>query len=78
MGELSLEEMSMKSVRGIFFGGFWVEELALDAIEYGDQDKWNEEDALQFKIPTLKNKGKPSVESALPVPLVPMELACCK
>ncbi|GKB67831.1 hypothetical protein Tco_0929243 [Tanacetum coccineum] len=27
MGELSLEEMSMKSVRGIFFVGFWVEEL---------------------------------------------------
>ncbi|GJW30347.1 hypothetical protein Tco_0047222 [Tanacetum coccineum] len=37
MGELSLEEMSMKSVRGIFFGGFWVEELALEAIEYDDQ-----------------------------------------
>ncbi|GKC09954.1 hypothetical protein Tco_1001564, partial [Tanacetum coccineum] len=32
MGELSLEDMSMKSVLGIFFGGFWVEELALDAI----------------------------------------------
>ncbi|GJX48627.1 hypothetical protein Tco_0273817 [Tanacetum coccineum] len=32
MGELSLEEISMKSVRGIFFGGFWVEELALEAI----------------------------------------------
>ncbi|GJY70283.1 hypothetical protein Tco_0473986 [Tanacetum coccineum] len=46
MGELSLEEMSMKSVRGIFFGGFWVEELALDAMEYDDQDKWNEEDDL--------------------------------
>ncbi|GKD30276.1 hypothetical protein Tco_1241054 [Tanacetum coccineum] len=32
MGELSLEEISMKSVRGIFFGGFWVKELALEAI----------------------------------------------
>nr|GEW79048.1 hypothetical protein [Tanacetum cinerariifolium] len=32
MGELSLEEISMKSIRGIFFGGFWVEELALKAI----------------------------------------------
>ncbi|GJV90952.1 hypothetical protein Tco_1538765 [Tanacetum coccineum] len=38
MGELSLEDMSMKSVRGIFFGLFWVEELALDAMEYDDQD----------------------------------------
>ncbi|GJU81168.1 hypothetical protein Tco_1283533 [Tanacetum coccineum] len=47
MGELSLEEMSMKSVRGIFFRGFLVEELALDAMEYDDQDKWNEEDNLQ-------------------------------
>nr|GEW07874.1 hypothetical protein [Tanacetum cinerariifolium] len=41
------KEMSMKSVRGIFFGGFWVEELALDAMEYDDQDKMNEEDDLQ-------------------------------
>ncbi|GKA06278.1 hypothetical protein Tco_0685502 [Tanacetum coccineum] len=32
MGELSLEDMSMKSVLGIFFGGFWVKELALDAM----------------------------------------------
>ncbi|GKF21508.1 hypothetical protein Tco_0070146 [Tanacetum coccineum] len=32
MGELSLEEMSMKSVRGIFFGGFWVEGLALETM----------------------------------------------
>ncbi|GKC35471.1 hypothetical protein Tco_1047855, partial [Tanacetum coccineum] len=32
MGEFSLEDMSMKSVLGIFFGGFWVEELALDAM----------------------------------------------
>ncbi|GKC07135.1 hypothetical protein Tco_0998745 [Tanacetum coccineum] len=32
MGELSLEDMSMKSVLGIFFRGFWVEELALDAM----------------------------------------------
>nr|GEX51640.1 hypothetical protein [Tanacetum cinerariifolium] len=32
MGELSLEEMSMKSVCGIFFGEFWVEELALEAM----------------------------------------------
>ncbi|GJW79047.1 hypothetical protein Tco_0140729 [Tanacetum coccineum] len=39
MGELSLEKMSMKSVQGIFFGGFWVENLALDAMEYDDQDK---------------------------------------
>ncbi|GJY92437.1 DEAD-box ATP-dependent RNA helicase 6-like protein, partial [Tanacetum coccineum] len=45
MGELSLEEVSMKSLRGIFFGGFWVEELALEAIEYDDQD---EEDYLQI------------------------------
>ncbi|GJR92031.1 hypothetical protein Tco_0216042 [Tanacetum coccineum] len=37
IGDLSLEETSMKSVRGIFFGGFWVEELALDAMEYDDQ-----------------------------------------
>ncbi|GJS49754.1 hypothetical protein Tco_0599875 [Tanacetum coccineum] len=34
MGEISLEDMSMKLVLGIFFGGFWVEELALDAMEY--------------------------------------------
>nr|GEW68026.1 ribonuclease H-like domain-containing protein [Tanacetum cinerariifolium] len=27
--------------------GFWVEELALDAMEYDDQDKWNVEDDLQ-------------------------------
>ncbi|GJX06922.1 hypothetical protein Tco_0194854 [Tanacetum coccineum] len=45
MGELSLEEMSMKSVRGIFFRGFWVEELALEAMEYDNQD---EEDYLQI------------------------------
>ncbi|GKA63375.1 hypothetical protein Tco_0762981, partial [Tanacetum coccineum] len=32
MGELSLEEMSMKSVRGIFFGGFLVEELVLETM----------------------------------------------
>ncbi|GKB20552.1 hypothetical protein Tco_0854475 [Tanacetum coccineum] len=38
MGELSLEVMSMKSVCGIFFGGLWVEELALDAMVYDDQD----------------------------------------
>ncbi|GJV68160.1 hypothetical protein Tco_1483669 [Tanacetum coccineum] len=25
-------------VRGIFYGGFWVEELALEAMEYDDQD----------------------------------------
>ncbi|GKC28673.1 hypothetical protein Tco_1035967, partial [Tanacetum coccineum] len=31
------DEMSIKSVLGIFLGGFWVEELALEAIEYGDQ-----------------------------------------
>ncbi|GKA29012.1 hypothetical protein Tco_0715257 [Tanacetum coccineum] len=47
MGELSLEEMSMKSVRGIFFGGFWVEELALEAIEYDDQGMGYEEGYLQ-------------------------------
>ncbi|GJZ81682.1 hypothetical protein Tco_0646676 [Tanacetum coccineum] len=33
----SLDEMSMKSVRGIFLRGFWVEELALEAMEYGVQ-----------------------------------------
>nr|GEZ71610.1 hypothetical protein [Tanacetum cinerariifolium] len=33
IGELSLEEISMKSVRGIFIRGFGVEELALEAIE---------------------------------------------
>ncbi|GJZ47992.1 hypothetical protein Tco_0601824 [Tanacetum coccineum] len=33
MGEDSLEDMLIKLVRGIFFGGFWVEELALDAME---------------------------------------------
>ncbi|GJU52904.1 retrovirus-related pol polyprotein from transposon TNT 1-94 [Tanacetum coccineum] len=38
MGELSLEDMSMKSVHGIFFRGFWVEELALEAIEQDDQE----------------------------------------
>ncbi|GJZ34046.1 hypothetical protein Tco_0579482 [Tanacetum coccineum] len=32
MGELSLEEMSTKSVCGIFFGGFLVEELALETM----------------------------------------------
>nr|GEU84035.1 hypothetical protein [Tanacetum cinerariifolium] len=37
MGDDSLDEMSMKSVCGIFLGGFWVEELALEAMEYGDQ-----------------------------------------
>ncbi|GJR03915.1 hypothetical protein Tco_0526899 [Tanacetum coccineum] len=37
--------MSMKSIRGIFFGGFWVEVLALEAIEYEDQD---EKDYLQI------------------------------
>nr|GEU93592.1 hypothetical protein [Tanacetum cinerariifolium] len=38
MVELSLEEISMKSVRGIFFERFWVEELALEAIEeYGQK-----------------------------------------
>ncbi|GKA60102.1 hypothetical protein Tco_0759415 [Tanacetum coccineum] len=47
MGELSLEEMLMKSVRGIFFGGFWVEELALDAMEYDDQGIEYEEGCLQ-------------------------------
>nr|GEX81668.1 hypothetical protein [Tanacetum cinerariifolium] len=50
MGELSLEEMSMKSVRGICFGGFWVKDLALDAMEYDDQDRWNEEDGLQVLV----------------------------
>nr|GEW18740.1 hypothetical protein [Tanacetum cinerariifolium] len=39
MGELSLKEMSMKSVWGIFFRAFWVEELAFDAMEYDDQEK---------------------------------------
>nr|GEU88296.1 hypothetical protein [Tanacetum cinerariifolium] len=38
MGKLLLEEMSMKSVRGIFFGGFWVEEFELEALENDDQD----------------------------------------
>nr|GEX32414.1 hypothetical protein [Tanacetum cinerariifolium] len=33
MGELSLEEISMKSVHGIFFGGFWIEEFALEAMK---------------------------------------------
>ncbi|GJS37555.1 hypothetical protein Tco_0535937 [Tanacetum coccineum] len=47
MGELSLEEMLMKSVRGIFFGGFWVEELALEAIEYDDQGMRYYEGCLQ-------------------------------
>ncbi|GJY80331.1 hypothetical protein Tco_0493082 [Tanacetum coccineum] len=46
MGELSLEETSMKSVRGIFFGGFWVEELALETIEYDDQGMEYEEGCL--------------------------------
>nr|GEV97880.1 RNA-directed DNA polymerase, eukaryota [Tanacetum cinerariifolium] len=32
MGELSLEDTSMKLVLGIFFVGFWVEELAPDAM----------------------------------------------
>ncbi|GJZ75219.1 hypothetical protein Tco_0639684 [Tanacetum coccineum] len=36
MGDLSLEEMSMKSVRGIFFEGFWFEEFALEAMEIND------------------------------------------
>ncbi|GKC44110.1 hypothetical protein Tco_1061832 [Tanacetum coccineum] len=39
MGELLLEEMSMKSVHGIFFGGFWVKELALEAMKYDIQDE---------------------------------------
>ncbi|GJX17461.1 hypothetical protein Tco_0218293 [Tanacetum coccineum] len=38
MGELSLEDMSMKLVLVIFFGGFWVEKLALEAIEQDDQE----------------------------------------
>nr|GEW40265.1 hypothetical protein [Tanacetum cinerariifolium] len=38
MGGDSLEDMSMKSVRGILFGGFWVEELALEAMEEWDQE----------------------------------------
>nr|GEW27388.1 hypothetical protein [Tanacetum cinerariifolium] len=46
MGELSLEDMSMKSVLGIFFRGFWVEELALDAMEYDDQGMKYEEGCL--------------------------------
>ncbi|GKB98192.1 hypothetical protein Tco_0984329 [Tanacetum coccineum] len=33
MGELSLEDISIKLVCGIFFEGFWVEEFALEAIE---------------------------------------------
>ncbi|GJZ92502.1 hypothetical protein Tco_0664567 [Tanacetum coccineum] len=38
MGELSLEEMSMKIDRGSFpFRGIWVEELALEAMEYDNQ-----------------------------------------
>ncbi|GJR75059.1 hypothetical protein Tco_0087424 [Tanacetum coccineum] len=56
MGGLSLEEMSMKLVRGIFFGGFWVEELALDAMKYDDLDKWNEEDDLQLKLLDSSNR----------------------
>ncbi|GJV69416.1 hypothetical protein Tco_1484925 [Tanacetum coccineum] len=47
MGELSLEEMSIKSVRGIFFGRFWVEELALEAMEYDDQGMGYGEGCLQ-------------------------------
>ncbi|GJX16886.1 hypothetical protein Tco_0217718 [Tanacetum coccineum] len=35
--DVSLDEISMYSVLGNFFGGFWVEELALEAMEYGDQ-----------------------------------------
>ncbi|GJV92939.1 hypothetical protein Tco_1540752 [Tanacetum coccineum] len=54
---LSLEDMSIKSVRGIFFGGFWVEELALDAMEYDDQDKWNEEVDLKFQWNRLAANG---------------------
>ncbi|GJU27597.1 ribonuclease H-like domain-containing protein [Tanacetum coccineum] len=38
-GNDSLDEMSMKSVRGIFLGGFWVEELALEAIVFKEWDK---------------------------------------
>nr|GEV69476.1 hypothetical protein [Tanacetum cinerariifolium] len=33
IGEDSFDERSMKSVLGTFLGGFWVEELTLDAME---------------------------------------------
>ncbi|GKE74243.1 hypothetical protein Tco_1536284, partial [Tanacetum coccineum] len=42
------EDMSMKSVRGIFFGGFWVDELALEAMENHDQVMEYEEGCLQI------------------------------
>ncbi|GJT21627.1 hypothetical protein Tco_0891564 [Tanacetum coccineum] len=45
-----LEPKVVAKVVLLLLRGFWVEELALDAIEYGDQDKWNEEDALQVLV----------------------------
>ncbi|GJR95568.1 ribonuclease H-like domain-containing protein [Tanacetum coccineum] len=46
-GNIRARLVSKVVAKGIFIGGFWVEELALDAMEYDDQDKWNEEDDLQ-------------------------------
>ncbi|GKB45912.1 hypothetical protein Tco_0896665 [Tanacetum coccineum] len=58
MGELSLEEMSMKLVRGIFFGGFWVEELALEAIEYDDQGMGYEEGSFSTPCEELEKVNR--------------------
>ncbi|GKC73494.1 hypothetical protein Tco_1119377, partial [Tanacetum coccineum] len=38
-GDDSLDEMSMKSVHGIFLGGFSVEDLALEAMVFKEWDR---------------------------------------
>ncbi|GJR88308.1 hypothetical protein Tco_0212319 [Tanacetum coccineum] len=53
MGELSLEETSKKSVRGIFWR-ILVEELALEAMEYDDQGMGYEEGCLQVEVGSCK------------------------
>ncbi|GKA12254.1 hypothetical protein Tco_0691800 [Tanacetum coccineum] len=40
MGEDSFDERSMKSVLSIFLGGFWVEELALEAIKMMTKERY--------------------------------------
>ncbi|GJR04840.1 hypothetical protein Tco_0527824 [Tanacetum coccineum] len=55
MGDDSLDEMSMKSVCGIFLGGFWVEELALEAMRNGDQG-WESPVPLSPRGPALLQK----------------------
>ncbi|GKE08842.1 hypothetical protein Tco_1412393 [Tanacetum coccineum] len=53
MGEDSFDERSMKSYLGIVLGGFWVEEIALEAMKMIINERTGMPDSIDLMEPAM-------------------------